>query len=96
MLYITSDLTVTATYTKDTETRVDGAIADAPIVYVANGVLHVSGLPTGASLAVFDCTGRLVEQRTAEGDTETFALPNGLYLVRVQANGEQRTLKIVL
>ncbi len=93
---ITSDLTVTATYTKDTETRVDGAIADAPIVYVANGMLHVSGLPTAASLTVFDCTGRLVEQRTADGDTETFALPNGLYLVRVQANGEQRTLKIVL
>ena len=93
---ITSDLTVTATYTKDTETRVDGAIADAPIVYVANGVLHVSGLPTGASLAVFDCTGRLVEQRTAATDTETFALSNGLYLVRIQANGEQRTLKIVL
>ncbi|MCI7337197.1 MAG: endonuclease [Bacteroidales bacterium] len=93
---ITSDLTVTATYTKDTETRVDGAIADAPIVYVANGVLHVSGLPTGASLAVFDCTGRLVEQRTAATDAETFALPNGLYLVRVQANGEQRTLKIAL
>ena len=93
---ITSDLTVTATYTKDTETRVDGAIADAPIVYVANGVLHVSGLPTGASLAVFDCTGRLVEQRTADTDTETFALTNGLYLVRIQANGEQRTLKIVL
>ena len=93
---ITSDLTVTATYTKDTETRVDAAIADAPIVYVANGVLHVSGLPTGASLAVFDCTGRLVEQRTAATDTETFALSNGLYLVRIQANGEQRTLKIVL
>ncbi len=93
---ITSDLTVTATYTKDTETRVDGAIADAPIVYVANGVLHVSGLPTGASLTVFDCTGRLVEQRTAATDTETFALTNGLYLVRIQANGEQRTLKIVL
>lgn len=93
---ITSDLTVTATYTKDTETRVDGAIADAPIVYVANGVLHVSGLPTGASLVVFDCTGRLVEQRTAATDTETFALSNGLYLVRIQANGEQRTLKIVL
>ncbi|MGM9782635.1 MAG: InlB B-repeat-containing protein, partial [Paludibacteraceae bacterium] len=93
---ITSDLTVTATYTKDTETRVDGAIADAPIVYVANGVLHVSGLPTGASLVVFDCTGRLVEQRTAATDTETFTLSNGLYLVRIQANGEQRTLKIVL
>ena len=93
---ITSDLTVTATYTKDTETRVDGAIADAPIVYVANGVLHVSGLPTGASLAVFDCTGRLVEQRTAATDTETFTLSNGLYLVRIQANGEQRTLKIAL
>ncbi|MDD7528642.1 MAG: T9SS type A sorting domain-containing protein, partial [Bacteroidales bacterium] len=59
-------------------------------------VLHVSGLPTGTSLAVFDCTGRLVEQRTADGDTETFALPNGLYLVRVQVNGEQRTLKIAL
>ena len=29
-------------------------------------------------------------------ETETFALSNGLYLVRIQANGEQRTLKIVL
>ena len=31
-----------------------------------------------------------------ETETETFALSNGLYLVRIQANGEQRTLKIVL
>ena len=93
---ITANLTVTATYTKNTETPVCEVVVIDPVCYVTNDLLYVAGLPTGTSLAVFDCTGRLVEQRTAEGDTETFALPNGLYLVRVQANGEQRTLKIVL
>ena len=93
---ITANLTVTATYTKNTETPVCEVVVIDPVCYVTNDLLYVAGLPTGASLAVFDCTGRLVEQRTAATDTETFTLSNGLYLVRIQANGEQRTLKIVL
>lgn len=93
---ITANLTVTATYTKNTETPVCEVVVIDPVCYVTNDLLYVSGLPTGASLTVFDCTGRLVEQRTAATDTETFTLSNGLYLVRIQANGEQRILKIVL
>ena len=93
---ITANLTVTATYTKNTETPVCEVVVIDPVCYVTNDLLYVSGLPTGASLTVFDCTGRLVEQRTAATDTETFTLSNGLYLVRIQANGEQRTLKIAL
>ncbi|MDD6641469.1 MAG: endonuclease [Bacteroidales bacterium] len=93
---ITANLTVTATYTKNTETPVCEVVVIDPVCYVTNDLLYVAGLPTGTSLAVFDCTGRLVEQRTAATDTETFDLSNGLYLVRIQANGEQHTLKIVL
>ena len=71
-------------------------LPDVVCYTVGKYAVQIAHLPLQAHVSVFDCTGRLVEQRTAEGDTETFALPNGLYLVRVQANGEQRTLKIAL
>lgn len=92
---VSEDIAVT-TLEGGTATAIEYSDAEGLVYYTDRHLLHVINLCPGTSLTVFDCTGRLVEQRTADGDTETFALPNGLYLVRVQANGEQRTLKIVL
>lgn len=71
-------------------------LPDVVCYTVGKNAVQIAHLPSQAHVTVFDCTGRLVEQRTAVTETETFALSNGLYLVRIQANGEQRTLKIVL
>lgn len=92
---VSEDVLVT-TLSDGISSSIDYSDTEGLVYYVNRHVLHVINLYPGASVTVFDCTGRLVEQRTADGDTETFALPNGLYLVRVQANGEQRTLKIAL
>ncbi|MGM9747063.1 MAG: endonuclease [Paludibacteraceae bacterium] len=92
---VSEDIAVT-TLEGGTATAIEYSDAEGLVYYTDRHLLHVINLCPGTSLAVFDCTGRLVEQRTADDDTETFALPNGLYLVRVQANGEQRTLKIAL
>ena len=92
---VSEDIAVT-TLEGGTATAIEYSDAEGLVYYTDRHLLHVINLCPGTSLAVFDCTGRLVEQRTAATDAETFALSNGLYLVRIQANGEQRTLKIVL
>lgn len=54
----------------------------------------VSNLPEQAQITIFDCAGRPLELRSNCATSETFAAPKGIYLVRIQANGQQRTLKI--
>ncbi len=92
---VSEDVLVT-TLSDGISSSIDYSDTEGLVYYVNRHVLHVINLYPGASVTVFDCTGRLVEQRTAATDTEIFTLSNGLYLVRIQANGEQRTLKIVL
>ncbi len=54
----------------------------------------VSNLPEQAQITIFDCAGRPLELRYNCATSETFAAPKGIYFIRIQANNQQRTLKI--
>ncbi len=61
-----------------------------------NSTFCVNNLPEQAQVAIFDCAGRTVELRSNCNTSESFSVPRGIYLVRVQANGQQRTMKIAI
>ncbi|MGN0187237.1 MAG: endonuclease [Paludibacteraceae bacterium] len=92
---VSEDIAVT-TLKADVATAIDYNSVNGLVYYTTDQMLYVINLHPGVSLVVYDTVGRIVEQRTAEGDTETFVLPSELYLVRVQTDGGQRTLKIAL
>ncbi len=68
----------------------------------SNGTFQVempSGMSSGATVEVLDLTGRLVAQEALSGTNTTLHLehlPNGLYTVVAQANGQRFTSKISL
>ena len=93
--HVTTALTVTATYEKNTETAIGNATAAEPVCHMANGTLHITGLAAGSRIALYDSTGRLLATRADCAETETFALANGVYIVQVTANGKTTQTKIV-
>lgn len=65
----------------------------------ATGRVALNGAPLGAVVSVFDATGNQVLAPTpaATGTTvETKALPDGIYLVKVETDGLVRTLRLVV
>jgi photosystem II stability/assembly factor-like uncharacterized protein len=65
-----------------------------------NGLLQVDlpGVETTASIALFDLTGKLVQQRQTEASPATldlYALPAGVYVLRVQGDGWLQTGRVV-
>jgi len=80
---ITEAITVTATYRADQTTAIDHTTAAEPICHIANGTLYVTGLTADSHLALYDITGRLIATRTHCAPTETFALANGIYIVKI-------------
>lgn len=89
---------ISITTVGDPIVAVEEAVALPGIICYATGegAFCVGNLPEQAQVAVFDCAGRQTELRHDCGTNETFAAPKGVYLVRVQADGRQRTLKIAL
>ncbi len=93
---ITSDLTVTAQYEENKPTAIATATTADPVCHTVNNMLYVSGLQAGSQLALYDATGRLLATRSNCAETETFALPNGIYMLKIGANGSQQVEKVVI
>lgn len=72
------------------------ALPDVVCYTTGTNTFCVSNLPEQAQVELYDCAGRQIEQRNNCAPTETFAAPKGICLVRIKADGVQRTLKIAL
>ncbi len=92
---VTSELTVTATYEKNTTTAIGNTTAAEPVCYTTNNTLYVNNLQAGSHLALYDATGRLIAQHRHCNETEHFRLPNGIYIIKIETNGQTTQIKAV-
>lgn len=92
---VTSDLTITAVYEENKPTAVANTTLAEPICHTTNSMLYVSNLQAGSHLALYDATGRLIAQRRHCNETEHFLLPNGIYIIKIEANGQTLQIKAV-
>ncbi len=92
---VTSDLTITAVYEENKPTAVAATTLAEPICHSTNNMLYVSNLQAGSHLALYDATGRLIAQRRHCNETEHFLLPNGIYIIKIEANGQTLQIKTV-
>jgi alpha-tubulin suppressor-like RCC1 family protein len=92
---------LSAAYYRLAQTDINGTITFSPVQFVgaekeathlllvpnpASGPVQALGLPTGATLAVYDALGRLV--RPAAAALDVAGLAAGVYVVRAQAPGQ--------
>ena len=92
---VTSDLTITAVYEENKPTAVANTTLAEPICHTTNSMLYVSNLQAGSHLALYDAAGRLIAQRRHCNETEHFLLPNGIYIIKIEANGQTLQIKAV-
>ena len=92
---VTSDLTITAVYEENKPTAVANTTLAEPICHTTNSMLYVSHLQAGSHLALYDATGRLIAQRRHCNETEHFLLPNGIYIIKIETNGQTLQIKAV-
>ena len=89
-------------YQDGTNALEDAAVASTTIHLMPNPAqdrVTVTGLPAGAQVSVWDLTGKqLAPSVRASGSTTLFteAMPTGLYLVKVQAEGLKRSLRLAV
>jgi endonuclease I len=92
-------LTVTnATGTVNISTKisaVDEVIINDVVYYGKKGLLYVSNLENGCAAALFDCSGRMLEQRSNCVSEEMFAVPQGVYILQIKVGTSVRSFKIV-
>jgi uncharacterized repeat protein (TIGR02543 family) len=92
---VTSNLTITAVYEENKPTAVAATTLAEPICHTTNSMLYVSNLQAGSHLALYDAAGRLIAQRRHCNETEHFLLPNGIYIIKIEANGQTLQIKAV-
>lgn len=92
---VTSDLTITAVYEENKPTAVTATTLAEPICHTTNSMLYVSNLQAGSHLALYDAAGRLIAQHRHCNETEHFLLPNGIYIIKIEANGQTLQIKAV-
>lgn len=86
---------VWAVATKRTETALPHHALTALCVVSEPHGLRLAGLPAGACVRIYDALGcRRVADRP-QTDEKLYALPDGVYLVRIEADGAVTTLKAV-
>jgi len=92
-------LTVTnATGTVNISTKisaVDEVIINDVVYYGKKGLLYVSNLENGCAAVLFDCSGRMLEQRSNCVSEEMFAVPQGVYILQIKVGTSVRSFKIV-
>jgi uncharacterized repeat protein (TIGR02543 family) len=92
---VTSNLTITAVYEENKPTAIANTTLAEPICHTTNSMLYVSNLQAGSHLALYDAAGRLIAQRRHCNETEHFLLPNGIYIIKIEANGQTLQIKAV-
>lgn len=80
--------------TQNDPDAISNPVVDQVVTYTIDHLLYVSNLEEGCDLAVFDCAGRMLVQRTNCTSTETFQIGKGVYLLKIRVGNSSRTYKV--
>lgn len=80
--------------TNDDPNAINYSLIEDITYYAQNGVVYVSNLAENSSVAIFDCAGRLITQKTNVGTEAQFHLAKGIYLLQVTVGNSTRSFKI--
>lgn len=86
---------IPVTTLEGTTTSINYTGIDNLVYYTAKDGLHMLNLQPGTSVGVFDCTGRLLEQRPNCASEEVFNFSAGVYVFKAFSDGMVQSLKVI-
>ena len=78
------------------ETSVSPVKVFAPICFVENGEIRVSGIEAGSNIQLFDAMGRLLYEQNASSNEATLPCITKIGLVKINQNGKITTNKVIV